>query len=192
MPDKFRKIQRDSCISIRSKLPKFYQNFVSEKINKRIMALQEYRQAKHIALYQAFHGEVNLSHIWNSAPAQGKSCYFPIINEQDKLIFLPATQKTAFKKNHFGILEPDVDSRFATAISDLDLIFMPLVCFDLQGTRLGMGKGYYDRALANQSYKRLIGLAYEFQKEDFIQAAPWDISLSMVITEKETYLIKSI
>lgn len=189
MSDTIKQIQRSNSISIRSKLPSSYQIAASEQVCKRIIPLNVYRQAKHIALYQAIGGEISLKMIWNSAPMQGKYCYFPVISEanETQLIFLPATPGTAFKKNRFGILEPDVGADQAIPQEKLDLVFMPLVGFDIYGTRLGMGKGYYDRSLAGRSHKMLIGVGYEFQKQDYIRPEPWDIPLSLVVTDSQIY-----
>ncbi len=67
---------------------------------------------------------------------------------------------------------------------------MPLVAFDRHGNRLGMGGGFYDRAFAfkrNHPYIRpmLIGLAHGVQEEGILEAAPWDIPLRAVATDKE-------
>lgn len=69
----------------------------------------------------------------------------------------------------------------------LDVIVVPLVAFDLEGNRIGMGGGYYDRFLKRYPKAQKIGLAYEFQKVDEIPAEPHDIRLNAVVTEKQTY-----
>ena len=75
----------------------------------------------------------------------------------------------------------------------LDIVFVPLVAFDLNGFRIGMGSGYYDRtfekklAIKDPKYPVLIGLAYEFQKQECLNHQPWDVPLDMVVTELKTY-----
>ena len=70
---------------------------------------------------------------------------------------------------------------------------MPLVAFDTQGNRLGMGGGYYDRSLAFIKHRRqwhsphLIGLAHELQKVDALSCASWDVPLNMIISEENIY-----
>ena len=76
---------------------------------------------------------------------------------------------------------------------------MPLVAFDIYGSRLGMGKGYYDRNLAfmlvndakmsPSSIKKpkLIGLAHECQRVEQLERAEWDVPLDKVITDQTTY-----
>ncbi|MBA3535824.1 MAG: 5-formyltetrahydrofolate cyclo-ligase, partial [Tatlockia sp.] len=151
MADSFKLALRRSRMQIRENLSLEYQNAASTKVCNRIRGLEEYRKAKRIALYQAIGGEISLNNLWNSAPLQGKFCYFPVLTDNKSLLFLPATPSTPFKLNRYGIREPDIDKSEALAPELLDIIFMPLVVFDDYGTRVGMGAGYYDRTLAKTS-----------------------------------------
>ncbi len=78
----------------------------------------------------------------------------------------------------------------------MDLVLIPLVGFDADGNRLGMGAGFYDRTFAFlQQNKRptkpyLLGIAYEIQKIDQIIAETWDVRLDGIVTEKNFYEIK--
>ena len=65
-----------------------------------------------------------------------------------------------------------------------------MVAFDNYGTRIGMGAGYYDRTLAPHLCKLLIGVAYEFQRMEFIEPKAWDVQLDVVITERNVYRTK--
>lgn len=172
---------------IRKHLPHVFQHNMSTKINNRIRALNQYRYAKRIALYHAVKGEVDLGNIWRSAPLHGKYCYFPVVSKNDTLLFLPATPASHFSTNDFGVLEPEAEHHHAISPEELDLILVPLVAFDDQGTRIGMGKGFYDRALANHRPKLLMGVAYEFQRYPYIEPQPWDVPLDAVATEKTIY-----
>ena len=66
-----------------------------------------------------------------------------------------------------------------------DIILMPLLGFDRQGTRLGQGAGYYDRALAQQSDPLRIGVAWSVQEFENLPADPWDMPLDAILTEAE-------
>ncbi len=97
--------------------------------------------------------------------------------------------------NRFGIAEPKA-THSPVAVNKLDLILMPLVAFDRSGNRLGMGAGYYDRALQacqHQTSTRplLIGVAHGFQEVNRIHPEPWDISLDAILTENEYIPIAS-
>lgn len=89
--------------------------------------------------------------------------------------------------NRFGIPEPATSERLSARW--LQLVLMPLVAWDLNGTRLGMGGGYYDRALAWRRLRvrwrgpLLVGIAHSTQQVDLIPALAHDIRLDAVITE---------
>ena len=71
----------------------------------------------------------------------------------------------------------------------LDLIVIPLVGVDGAGRRLGMGGGFYDRALAFRRHRRrwpgphLAGLAFDCQRTDSSFAEAWDVKLDSLATE---------
>lgn len=94
-------------------------------------------------------------------------------------------------KNIYGISEPD--SRYAARIKApfLSLVTLPLVAFDQQGGRLGMGGGYYDRSFAfirkGQQQSKLIGCAHQLQQLDSIPCQAWDIPLHKVISDQAVY-----
>ena len=73
------------------------------------------------------------------------------------------------------------------------MIVAPLVAFDFQGRRLGMGGGFYDRTLAfltrgsRGRRPHFIALAYEIQKIAELPSDAWDVHLDAVVTESETY-----
>lgn len=190
MTNRFKRALRNSCRQIREQLSPSYQQTASNQVCSRIRAMDHYRYAKRIALYKPVGGEISLKAVWDSAPLQGKFCYYPVLDNDKTLLFLPATPTTPFVNNQYGIPEPDVDRKTAIPVQELDIIFMPLVAFDAQGTRLGMGAGYYDRTLANENHPSLIGVAYEFQRQIHIEAQPWDIPLAAIITPRAIYWSK--
>lgn len=187
MADRYKELIRKGYKLIRNNLPAEYQRDASSKVCKQIAASSIYRKAKKIALYFSANGEIDLSILWNSAPYHGKFCYFPALKEEKSLNFIPATPATPFKKNCYNIPEPDVSTALAIDPQELDVIFMPLVAFDSQGTRLGMGAGYYDRSLQGVTHPLLIGVAYDFQRTDNIKAQEWDVPLSGIVTPQNFY-----
>ncbi|KTD18355.1 5-formyltetrahydrofolate cyclo-ligase [Legionella jordanis] len=190
MTNRFRLALRRSLKQIRANLSSDYQQIASAQVSKHISTLDEYRYAKNIGLYKPVKGEIDLRGLWRSASSHGKYCYFPVLNENNTLSFLPATPATSFIENRFGIPEPAVSRDKSIAIGDLDIIFMPLLAFDDRCTRLGMGAGYYDRTLENESHPLLIGVAYEFQHMFYIEPQAWDIPLSAVVTPNAIYWSK--
>ena len=84
---------------------------------------------------------------WLKFSNPGLQVVYPKINPMDFSMqhYLEDTN-TLFEINQYGIPEPingkEIDPH------ELDLIFVPLVGFDLEGNRVGYGKGYYDRFIA--------------------------------------------
>ena len=76
----------------------------------------------------------------------------------------------------------------------LDLVLLPLVAFDANGNRMGMGGGYYDRTFSFKSRgqsipgPKLIGLAHELQRVDRLPVENWDIPLAGIISDQASYL----
>lgn len=192
MKDFLRGEIRQNIKSVRENLSPDLVKERSYWVTKQLRQFDLYRYSKHIALYFSNKGEVMLDDIWNTAPLQGKQCYFPVL-ENERLIFLPATpKKTKFKVNQYGIPEPDVDRSEAIPLESLDLVMVPLVAFDRFGNRIGMGKGYYDKTFAevkrdHRNDLHLLGIAYEFQRYEVIPYESWDVVLDGIVTEKTVY-----
>lgn len=87
-------------------------------------------------------------------------------------------------KGAYGIREPI--KTHAIAINDIDTAVIPGVAFSKSGDRLGFGKGYYDRFLADFKGVKL-GICYDFQVLDTLPTAPHDVKMDTIITEKRIY-----
>jgi 5-formyltetrahydrofolate cyclo-ligase len=91
----------------------------------------------------------------------------------------------AVEAGPWGVLQPSPE---APAVSP-DVVLVPLVLGDRQGTRIGHGKGHYDRALSHLREARTlftIGIAWESQISDVpIPADPWDVPLDAIATPAE-------
>lgn len=152
-----------------------------------------YRRARRIAFYFAQGNEANLEQLMHDAWASGKQVYLPILGLRysGQLWFVPCQVDTPVYQNRFGIDEPvHASHERRTPLRSLDLILMPLVAFDQQGNRLGMGGGFYDKTLAGLnascqvwSRPRRIGIAYSLQGVDAIPGEHWDVPLDGVATE---------
>jgi 5-formyltetrahydrofolate cyclo-ligase len=86
-----------------------------------------------------------------------------------------------------------IESSAATANAPLpsvpyDIIIVPVLGFDSDGFRLGLGGGWYDRFLARQPQALTIGFAYSWAKVDKLPHEPHDVPLGCIITEYETIL----
>jgi len=70
-------------------------------------------------------------------------------------------------------------------LEDADIFVVPGIAFDLQGHRIGYGKGYYDKALHRlEGQGKLVGLCYDFQLVDRIAGEPHDVKMDLILSEK--------
>ena len=99
---------------------------------------------------------------------------------------------TSLRARRMRFVEPGdggdtIDARW------LDLVLMPLVGFDADDNRLGMGAGFYDRKFAFLRHRRawhrplLLGIAFDAQRMERFDAAPHDVPLWGVVTERAVY-----
>ncbi len=84
------------------------------------------------------------------------------------------------RSGQFGIQEP-TEACAEFPLSRLDLVLVPGVAFDLQGHRLGRGKGYYDRLLADVRGVKC-GVAFDEQMVDAVPAGPHDVQVDCIVT----------
>ncbi|MFJ3482541.1 5-formyltetrahydrofolate cyclo-ligase [Pseudomonas sp. NPDC090202] len=155
-----------------------------------------FRRARHVSLYLPMDGEIDPRLLLREAQKRGKATYLPILSAwpRTKMVFQRVRPGEKFRPNRFRIPEPTINPRKQRKIWALDLILMPLVGFDDQGGRLGMGGGFYDRSLAYQARRKawqkplLLGLAHECQKVEKLAVASWDVPLQGTVSDRSWYM----
>ena len=159
----------------------------SDSINRQLLRSRQFARADSIGVYLATLDEVDLDPLIHSAWSLGKRVYAPRVAHNREMFFLQLSPDSRIVRNRFGIWEPaegaDVSPRA------LDWIILPMVVFDAGNHRIGMGGGYYDRALAFTRHRhralkpRLTGVAFDCQKSVPFAANPWDIGVSRVYSD---------
>ena len=71
--------------------------------------------------------------------------------------------------------------------TEKSIIIIPMVAFDEKRSRIGYGKGFYDRYLSSHSFEKVIGVAFEGQKVSEIEKNQFDISPEIIYTEIDVY-----
>ena len=96
------------------------------------------------------------------------------------------TLSDELEDGQFGIKEPPEDLPKAYAKKDRTLVIMPGTAFDRKRNRIGFGKGYYDKWLAERPGLNKIALAFDLQIYDgVIPSKPHDIKPDRIYTESE-------
>jgi 5-formyltetrahydrofolate cyclo-ligase len=177
----------------RRALPDAERRVHDRAIRASLSRLGVWQRGRRVAAFLSMPGEVDLRPCFSAAWQRGVRLYVPhIVSRRDgRMAFVPLEAGAVVRGNMFGIAEPLHGSRGRLPVRHFDTILVPLVGFDAQGHRLGMGVGFYDRALRPRLDRthpfrrpRLIGIAYSIQQVDQLVPAPWDVALDLVVTER--------
>jgi 5-formyltetrahydrofolate cyclo-ligase len=160
----------------------------SSLAGKAVAGLPMFRAGKRIALYLPFDRETDTAAVIGAARRRGAQVFVPVVVDRrhSRIRFYPLGGKT--RRGTFGIAVP-VGRAQPVSPRWLDLIVIPLVGVDAAGRRLGMGGGFYDRALEFRRRRRhwpgphLVGLAFDCQRTETGFAEPWDVNLDSLATE---------
>ena len=157
----------------------------SKIISDRFISTKEYKNSKSIGAYYPTGSEVKTFDIIKHSIERKKEVGLPRVINSTKIEFFKimedSFEKIKFTKGKYGIFE---NSTSNINMEKMDLLIIPGLVFDLQGNRLGYGKGYYDRFLSLRKVKYIIALAYETQVVNEIPNNEHDIPVDVIITEK--------
>jgi 5-formyltetrahydrofolate cyclo-ligase len=145
------------------------------------------RPGQRIGLYLSMAEEIDTAPLLRLALSRGCHVALPriISLRHDRMRFHDWTGEV--QRGAFGIREPQ--GGVIRSARELDVVFLPLVGFDAQGNRIGMGRGFYDRHFAARlrlsRYRRplLVGLAYDVQQVASLPRAAHDVPLDAIVTE---------
>jgi 5-formyltetrahydrofolate cyclo-ligase len=179
----------DAKQALRAKLRKKLQgvtdahrNEASRKIRSLLEKQTLWRSSQAILFFAPLPDEPDIWPLISDAIALGKTVALPC--------FLPETEiyvacrilnaSVDVQVGKFGIREPSPRCP-EVPLNQLDFVLVPGVAFDLNGRRLGRGKGYYDRLLAQVGGKTC-GVAFDEQIVDEVPTGPNDIDLNCILT----------
>lgn len=190
-----RKQLRAKLRAKRNELTEAQQVVASEQLSSTLINMTQVGDT--LALYFANDGELSPNKAIVDLIAAGRKVAVPVMHAFRKgyLNFQFYQESTPMHKNGFGIAEPVLNSTTTLSLETIDYLFMPLVGFDLQGNRMGMGGGYYDRTLSRIQYlqqkPKLVGLAHDCQQVEQLPIESWDVPIDMIITPTKKVMPKS-
>ncbi|MGB5763560.1 MAG: 5-formyltetrahydrofolate cyclo-ligase [Sedimenticolaceae bacterium] len=155
-------------------------------------------RAKRVAAYFGIKGELSPMGLMEHAAQSNKQCFLPVLHPflSGRLWFCRWRPGDRVAPNRFGIPEPIPRAGDLVAARNLDLVIVPLLGFDSDCHRLGMGGGYYDRSFAfirrlkHRTHPYLIGFAHESQRVDRLQTQAWDITLDAIASDRRFYFAR--
>lgn len=184
----------------RAAVPRSVRRSAGPRIERIALHHRLVRRGLRIGFYIPAKGEIDILPLINRALWMNAHCYLPMVPPRTgawhggkRLWFsrLGGVERH-WTVNRYGIPEyGHHDSRVRAW--QLDVLFVPMLGFDAQGYRMGMGGGYYDTSLAYLTRRRhwrkplLIGVAFDAQRVDRLPHDPWDIPVDAVVTERGCY-----
>ncbi len=165
---------------------------LSRTICATFTALPAYTAARTVMWYVDAGSEVRTRHTLPEALTHGKRVVVPwCVVETNRLELFLLEDMSELVEGAYKILEPKQELRGLpqkkVMPDELDLVMVPGTAFDLRGGRMGQGKGYYDRLLANaRADAPLVALAFDCQMFEEIPVASHDVFMDLVVTETRT------
>ncbi|MDI6726011.1 MAG: 5-formyltetrahydrofolate cyclo-ligase [Smithellaceae bacterium] len=184
---------RREVLQLRNQLPKERRDQQSMAITRAICQSDPWRKAPVVMSYMSFGSEADTAQINATALAEGKILALPKINRltMELEIYRITDLDRDLEACLWGIREPRAGGCETFNAGAVDFILAPGVAFDLQGGRIGYGKGFYDRFIRN--CKNLgasvftAGLAFEIQLLGQIPLEPHDTPIDAIVTENGWY-----
>ncbi len=154
-------------------------------LTERILGHQWFYLSEVILGFVSYDSEIDTGEILKEALKLGKKVYVPKVVGTD-MVFLRIMSMDELTEGYKGILEPSQSAEsfcYDATKAHKVLMLMPGVAFDKMGNRIGYGKGFYDRYLADKRALQLrtVGIGYQCQMVDEIPASKQDIKPYQII-----------
>lgn len=155
---------------------------VSVLVCARLREVPPWRQAHRLLFYAALPDELDLWPLVEETIGEGRTVALPrfLVESGSYGAAVIRNSSRDLVRGKMGILEPAPHCH-SVALNQLDLVLVPGVGFDMNGRRLGRGKGYYDRLLSSVCGVRC-GVAMDRQILPAIPAEPHDVTLDCILT----------
>ncbi|MCR5209227.1 MAG: 5-formyltetrahydrofolate cyclo-ligase [Lachnospiraceae bacterium] len=163
-----------------------------DQILEKLKSSPAYVRAGEILLYASYRNEVPTAKIFAYSISMGKRVYYPKVENND-LVFTRVRDLRELEIGFKGIPEPPSAGSPAEIRSTRSVIICPGLGFGMDGSRIGYGRGYYDRFLSGNLEVYRIGICFEVQFSDSVPHGEEDLPMNEVITEKHSYrMVKTI
>ncbi len=152
----------------------------ADSVCQRVMSLPLFHIAKTVLTYMAIGSELQTNRLVEQILHAGKQLVVPRVSG-DQLTLHPITDPTTeLLPGRWNIPEPAAHAPSIPAM-EIDLFLLPGLAFDAAGGRLGYGRGFFDRALA-ETDGATVGLAYNSQIINTVPTETWDVPMDYIIT----------
>ena len=173
----------------RKNLSDYQINKRSILISKKLLDIPIWdKEFYHIFLTSKKNNEIETKFILSMLAQKNKKVVVPRLIDLNNLEHILLTKQTILKENSYGIPEPQKYNNKIIFPQELDVIIVPLYVFDLNGNRVGYGKGYYDRFLKNCRDDVIkIGISLFEPVKSISDISRNDIALNYAITSNSIF-----
>ena len=158
-------------------------------IQERAIELILNKKLINLLSYMCFKTEVETKFLNNFLINNKINLSIPRVLNNEICFYLIRSLKNDVEIGNYGIYEPKSELK-KTDYNNIDIAIIPGVAFDLNGYRLGYGKGFYDRFLSKYEQLIKIGLAFECQIVENIPVEKHDKKMDYLITENNIIVCK--
>lgn len=177
-----KKILRREFLSKRAAISIDERDRISHALIKKFTESELYRKSKVIMAYASTPEELQLNELFAACFDDGKILAIPFIVGKGEMQAVEVPNFDALEVGEFGIQTVKRELRKFIEPAQIDCVIVPGAAFDLNGGRLGLGGGYYDRFLPLAVNAVKIALAYDFQLVDSLPIEGHDFRIDSVIT----------
>ncbi len=176
---------RKEMLIMRDGIPCEERIFYSREIKDTILGMDVVRLASNILCFAGYKSEVQTMELMGELLSLGKNIYVPRV-DGDEMDFYRINSLDDLKEGFKGISEPVETCTQVFEGRDIEhtVMLMPGAVFAKDGSRIGYGKGYYDRYLAKCDIMNRIALCFSIQILENIPSDVHDKKASVIVTEK--------
>lgn len=157
---------------------------LDEGLTKQVLGLAEYQACQTLFIFVSSGIECDTSKIIGDAFQSGKKVAVPrCADKSGKMDFYYIRSTDDLSPGTFSLLEPDPDKCERVTDFSSGLCIVPGLCFDLEGYRVGFGKGYYDRFL-DEFGGTTAGICYSKYTLKQLPRGAHDRHTDILVTEK--------
>lgn len=154
----------------------------------RLTQTREYSHSEIVMVFLSLPTEVDTTSLVLQAWRDRKRVLAPKVSwEQRRMLPIQINSLSDdLSESPLGIREPA--EGVPIPLANIDLVVVPGIGFDLQGNRLGRGRGFYDRFLAHRDFKGVsCALALEEQIVDAVPVSEHDMRVRMLVTDQSVH-----
>jgi len=160
----------------------------SRRVAERLAGLEDFRQAKVVALYVALPHEVDMRPVLDLCRRLKKTVALPVADPATAALrFYSPNRGGSWRKNVYGIPEPTPETSVPVPARSVGLFLVPGRAYTPEGVRLGAGGGFYDRLFTRYPRAKRLGVAYDVQLVWRLPVAEGDQKVDAVLTPRRLY-----